>query len=74
MISSVIVIMIFNCFSVVSRSKQRELLFFMRSHNVGVVLLNETFLKSRHLVRIDGYKLYRHDAPDNVGALDVPFW
>lgn len=63
---NVIVIMIFNCFSIVLKSKQRELLDFLCRYDVRVAILNETFLKSRHVIQIDGYKIFRCDAPDNV--------
>lgn len=66
MTQCVIVTMIFNCFSIVSRAKQLELLKFLNENDVSVAILNETFLKTRHDMQITGYRIYRNDAPDDV--------
>lgn len=53
----------FNCNSILH--KKVEIAMFLKNNDVDVIVLNETYLKSKHKFEISGYDLLRFDAPDD---------
>lgn len=56
----------FNANSVIQ--KKVQLSQFLHENNVDIMLVSETFLKSRHSFYIPNYDIYRNDRPDTNGG------
>lgn len=58
-----------NCRSLSSPDKQIELIHFIQKHDPDIMLLSETFLKTKHCLDIPkNYSLYRTDRINRIGG------
>lgn len=62
-------VMHWNCQGITTNSAITQLENFIRNKNIDVVLLNETFLKPHHKIKIGGFKIYRRDRISHGGGV-----
>lgn len=58
-----------NCQGITTNSAIMQLEHFMKEKHIDIILLNETFLKSKHKFNISGYKIYRRDRTSHGGGV-----
>lgn len=64
-------VMHWNCQGITNFSHSCQLNLFLKEHNIDILLLNETFLKSYHNFKLSDYTVYRNDRIFHGGGVAI---